>query len=74
MTTVSDKDIEQCIPGFTDPKKQPEILKRLANYAKSVGFKDEDIKNIRDRRLFVAMHKAMLYDQIFTTVNTQKGK
>lgn len=54
--------IEHCYPDFIDPKKQPEILKKLSAYAKSMGYTDDEIKNIRDRRHILMVHKAHDHD------------
>lgn len=64
MKKFSDKEMESLIPGFTDPKKQPHILSAMKQFAKMSGFDENEIKNIRDRRIFVAVHKAMMYDQM----------
>lgn len=56
-------DIVKMIPGFTDPKKQPQILKELMDYAISMGFGPEEMKDIRDRRVLLAVWKAMQYDK-----------
>ncbi len=57
-------DITQVVPGFTDPKKQPMILKQLSDYAKSMGYKEDEIKDIRDRRHLLMVYKAMMYDHV----------
>lgn len=56
-------DIVKMIPGFTDPKKQPQILKELRDYAISMGFGPEEMADIRDRRVLLAVWKAMQYDK-----------
>ena len=66
-------DITNVIPGFTDPKQQPAILKRLAEYSKSVGFTSDEIKNIRDRRLLLLTYKAMMFDNIVEDHAKNKG-
>jgi len=55
-------DIEFVIPGWSDPKRQPAILKQLADYAVSMGFKPAEINNMRDRRLLLLTYKAMMFD------------
>jgi hypothetical protein len=62
-------DITKVIPGFTDLKKQPAILQQLAAYAKSMGYKDEEMKDIRDRRHLLMVYKAMKFDQMHQAVN-----
>lgn len=57
-------DIDFVIPGFSDPKKQPAILQALMKYAKNMGYKDEEMKDIRDRRHMLMVYKAMIFDKM----------
>ena len=57
-------DIDYVIPGFSDPKKQPAILKQLSEYAQTMGFKPQEIQNLRDRRLLLLAYKAMVLDRM----------
>ncbi len=61
---MNDQAIEKLIPGFTNPKTQPSILAAMKQFAKASGFTENEIKNIRDRRVLVAIHKAMMYDKM----------
>lgn len=66
-------DIEFVIPGWSDPQKQPALLKRLAAYAGEMGFKPEEINNMRDRRLLLLTYKAMMFDHMIER-NTKGDK
>lgn len=58
------RDIEYVIPGFADPKKQPMILAALKEYAMDMGFKESEMKDIRDRKILLAVYKAMMFDKL----------
>lgn len=57
-------DITKVAPAFANPQSQPAVLKELAAYAKSMGFSDQEVANIRDRRVLLMVYKAMKLDQI----------
>ena len=56
--------IDEMLPEFNDLTKQPHILAQMANYAKAHGFTDDEIKDIRDRKQFAILHKAMMFDAL----------
>lgn len=66
-------DIEYVIPNWTDPKRQGAILKNLLEYATEMGFKPEELKDMRDRRLLLLTYKAMLLDDMVEK-NAKGGK
>lgn len=68
-------DIEYVIPEWNNPQVQGELLKQLAAYSKAMGFRDEEMNNLRDRRLLLLAYKAMMFDRsVRDAVNKTKGK
>jgi hypothetical protein len=65
-------DITVMVPGFTDLKLQPGILNQLRTYARSMGFKDEEMNDIRDRRILLMVWKAYQYEKILDTIPGQQ--
>ena len=57
-------DIRNVIPGFEDPKAQPEILSALRHYALSMGLSPHEIDKVKDRRELLMVYKAMKFDQL----------
>lgn len=55
-------DIEYVIPGWNDPQKQRVLLQHMMQYALEMGFKPEEVQNMRDRRLLLLTYKAMTLD------------
>jgi hypothetical protein len=67
------RDITQVIPGFTDPKQQPAILKMLQDYAIDMGFTPREVKEINDRKEILMVYKAMMFDRIVQDSIANKG-
>jgi len=62
---MSRADITKVIPSFTDPKRQPAILKLLSDYAASMGFTPQEMQQFgRDRRILLMVYKAMVLDAV----------
>lgn len=51
--------VEREIPGWS-----PELQVKLADQAKSMGYRPEEVSNITDPRAIKVLHKAYLYDQL----------
>lgn len=65
-------DITIMVPGFTDLRLQPGILASMKTYARSMGFQDSEMNNIRDRRALLMVYKAMMYDKILDVIPGQQ--
>jgi len=56
--------LTQVDPDFADPVKAGEVKEKMLNFARNVGFSDEDIKGITDHRALLVLKKAALYDEM----------
>lgn len=55
--------LETAIPELKDPEKGKALRQDLMDYAKSVGFTDDDLAGVEDHRPLVLLHKARLWDE-----------
>jgi hypothetical protein len=55
--------LEGAIPDLKDPEKGKVLRQDLMDYAKSVGFTDDDLAAVEDHRPLVLLHKARLWDE-----------
>lgn len=51
------------IPELQDPEKGKVLRQDLVDYAKSIGFSDDDLAGVEDHRPLVLLHKARLWDE-----------
>ena len=56
--------LTQVDPDFADPNKAGEVKEKMLNFARNVGFSDDDIKGITDHRALIVLKKAALYDEM----------
>lgn len=56
----------EAIPAWKEPAKAAEGKKKLAEYAKSLGYTEQDLAQVYDHRLMVILNKAAAYDAIQT--------
>jgi hypothetical protein len=56
--------LSQVLPEFSDRAKGEQIRNEIRNYAKSVGFNDDELNNVVDHRHVVVLRKAQLYDSL----------
>lgn len=54
----------EAIPVFKDKVKGAEHAKNVAEYAKSLGYTDEDLGSVGDHRIMVILDKAMRFDAL----------
>ena len=57
-------ELVKVIPEFGDAEKAPKMKESLVKQGVKMGFSPEEIGAITDSRAMVALHKAMLYDQM----------
>ena len=67
-------DIRNVVPGFEDPRLQPQILQQLRHYALSMGFSPHEIEKIKDRRELLMVYKAMKLDELHHQVMAQHAQ
>jgi hypothetical protein len=58
-------------PDFADPKRAGEVKGKMLDFAKNVGFTEDDIAGITDHRALLVLKKAALYDEL--TANAPKA-
>ena len=56
--------IAQHIPEFADPQKSETVRSDIRNYAKALGFSDQELAGIYDSRAVLALWKAAQYDKL----------
>lgn len=52
------------IPGYGDPKAGDQIRKDIREYAKSIGWSDQELANLYDSRAVLSLYQGMKYAQL----------
>lgn len=60
--------LSSSIPGYADPKSGDQIRKDIRDYAKSIGWTDQELANVYDSRAVLSLYHGMRYAAL------QKGK
>jgi hypothetical protein len=56
--------LQEAIPEMSDPAKGQTIRADIRNYAKKIGFSDQELSQVYDSRAVTALYKAMQYDKL----------
>ena len=56
--------LKAAIPDFADKEKGESVRKELRDFAKSLGFSDQELSAVYDHRAIVALYKAAQYDKL----------
>lgn len=56
--------LQEAIPDIADPAKGQAIKTDIRNYAKKLGFTDQELAQVYDSRAVTAIYKAMQYDKL----------
>jgi hypothetical protein len=56
--------LQSAIPEFADAAKREVIKNDVRNYAKQIGFTDEELAQVYDSRAVLALYKAAQYDKL----------
>jgi hypothetical protein len=56
--------LQEAIPEIVDPAKGQAIKTDIRNYAKKIGFSDEELAQVYDSRAVTALYKAMQFDKL----------
>ena len=56
--------LSKSLPEYTDPVKGETLRSDLRTFAKSIGFSDAELGQVRDARQVMALYKAMQYDKL----------
>ena len=54
----------EAIPDFKDDVKAEVVRRDIRNYAKSIGFTDQELSQVYDSRAVLALYKAAQYDKL----------
>jgi len=54
----------EAIPEFKDDVKAEVVRRDIRNYAKSIGFTDQELSQVYDSRAVLALYKAAQYDKL----------
>jgi hypothetical protein len=60
--------LSSSIPGYADPKAGDQIRKDIRDYAKAIGWTDQELANVYDSRAVLSLYHGMKYSAL------QKGK
>ena len=67
--------LREKMPEYFEPEAQQKLGQELVAYAKSEGWSEPEIDGLVNHKHFLALHKAMLYDQLKTAdVKSKKVK
>lgn len=67
--------LREKMPEYFEPEAQQKLGQELVTYAKSEGWSEPEIDGLVNHKHFLALHKAMLYDQLKSTdVKSKKVK
>jgi Tfp pilus assembly protein PilN len=56
--------LKTLIPEFKDEAKAEVVRKDIRNYAKSIGFSDQELSQVYDSRAVQTLYKAMMYEKL----------
>lgn len=56
--------LSAAIPEFKDPQKGEQVRKDIRNFAKSIGWSDDELASVYDSRAVLTLYKAMQYDKL----------
>lgn len=56
--------LAKAIPGYADPKQGDQIRKDIREYAKSIGWTDQELANIYDSRAVLSLYQGMQYAKL----------
>jgi hypothetical protein len=62
--TQEAQKLSQFIPEFSQPEKADQVRADIRNYAKQIGFTDQELANVYDSRAVLALWKAAQYDKL----------
>ena len=58
--------LAQAIPEFADKEKGEQVRKDIRNFAKSIGWTDQELSSVYDSRAVMTLYKAMQYDKLMS--------
>ena len=64
LVAEEQQKLAQAIPEFADPQKGNVVRTEIRDYAKQVGFTDDDLAQVYDSRAVLTLWKAAQYDKL----------
>lgn len=58
--------LASAIPGYADPEKSTNIKKDIREYAKKIGWSDQELASVYDSRAVLTLYRAMEYDKLMS--------
>ena len=68
------KLLAEKLPIYKDKEKAPQFIKNLTEYAKSIGYTDQEISMLVDHRAVVMLANAYRYDKMVKKANLKNKK
>jgi len=64
LVAEEQQKLAQAIPEFADPQKSETVRGEIRNYAKQLGFTDQELAQVYDSRAVMTLWKAAQYDKL----------
>jgi len=61
---VEAQKLAEVIPEFADEQKSVQVKKDIRDYAKKIGWTDQELASVYDSRAVMTLYKAMKYEQL----------
>ena len=58
--------LAEVIPEFADEQKSVQVKKDIRDYAKKIGWSDQELASVYDSRAVMTLYKAMKYEQLLS--------
>jgi hypothetical protein len=66
LVAEEQQKLAQAIPEFADPQKGETVRGEIRNYAKQLGFTDQELAQVYDSRAVLTLWKAAQYDKLLS--------
>ena len=66
LVAEEQQKLAQAIPEFADPQKGESVRGEIRNYAKQLGFTDQELAQVYDSRAVLTLWKAAQYDKLLS--------
>jgi hypothetical protein len=63
---VEAQKLAEVIPEFADEQKSVQVKKDIRDYAKKIGWSDQELASVYDSRAVMTLYKAMKYEQLLS--------
>jgi hypothetical protein len=61
---VEAQKLAEAIPEYADEQKSVQVKKDIRDYAKKIGWSDEELANVYDSRAVLTLYRAMQYEKL----------